>query len=248
MKRNVHNHIEPLYAIRYNVFMRTSSHASAKSKVLLLRKRGYSYNYITEKTGVPKSTLSGWLVGVAYSPNKYTVRRIGKALAASGLAKSRARMNDLTCAQREAELIISKISKRDLLMLGIGVYVGEGTKSNEQVRVINSDARIISIAVRWFTEILSVPKENLQIRLHLYPDNNVQKSIQFWAKQTGISSGQFQKISVDRRLGKKVLNYGKLPYGTAHLSVQSRGDKRFGKHLARLILSMIDIVEGKLRD
>lgn len=228
--------------------MRTSSHIGAKHRVLLLRKKGYSYNYITKQTGVPKSTLNGWLLGVSYSPNQYTVRHIGKARAASALAKSKIRMNDLVEAKEEAAKLISTISKRDLLMLGVGIYIGEGTKSYEQVRIINSDARIVTLAVRWFTEILGVPKDNLRIRLHLYPDSDVQKSIRFWENQTGIPWRSFQKISVDRRTNKKMINYGKLPYGTAHLSVLSGGERRFGKHLARLILSMIDMVEGKLRD
>jgi hypothetical protein len=228
--------------------MKTSLRVGAKSKALLLRKKGYSYNYITQHTGIPKSTLSGWLQKVSYSPNKYTTHVIGKARAASALAKSKIRMGDIAEARKEAIKHIAVVSQRDLLMLGIGIYIGEGTKSHEQVRIINSDARIIALAVRWFTEILSVPKDNLRIRLHLYPDSNVLKSTRFWEKQTGIPKHHFQKISVDRRTNKKMLNYGKLPYGTVHLSVLSQGDKRFGKHLARLIFSMIDIVEDTKRD
>jgi hypothetical protein len=228
--------------------MRTSTHAGSKTSALLLRKKGYSYNYITEQTGIPKSTLSGWLQGIAYLPNKYTSRIIGNARAASALAKSRIRMNDLAEARKEAIEIISSVTQRDLLMLGIGIYIGEGTKSYEQVRIINSDSRIIGLAVRWFTEILSVPKDNLRIRLHLYPDSDVEKSIRFWESQTGVCRKNFQKVSVDRRTNKKMINCGKLPFGTAHLAVLSGGDKRLGKHLARLIFSMIDIVEAKSRD
>ena len=228
--------------------MRTSKQISLKPKTISLRKKGYSYNYITKQTGVSKSTLNGWLQNVAYTPNNYTKRVIGNARAASGLAKNKIRMGDIETARKEAAELVSKISKRDLLILGIGIYIGEGTKSHEQVRIINSDPRIIATSIRWFVNIFSVPMENLYIRLHLYPDNNAEKAILYWSRETGIPKKNFQKISVDRRMNKKMLNYGKLPYGTAHLSVQSKGDKRFGKHLARLIFGVIDIVLDPTRD
>lgn len=213
----------------------------------MLRKRGYSYNFIVRETGIPKSTLSGWLQGVAYVPNSYTKKVIGKARAASGLVKSKIRMHDLAVAQKEAAQLIARVSQRDLLMLGIGIYIGEGTKSYEQVRIINSDPKIILLSIRWFMEVLSVPKDNLYIRLHLYPDNDIRRSILFWMKKTGLPRKSFQKVSIDRRTNKKVLNYGKLPYGTAHLNILSHGDKRLGKHLARLIFGMIDIVTTNKR-
>lgn len=61
---------------------------STKNKAVELRKAGYSHTYIAERTGVSKSTLSSWLGGLSYKPNTETVLKIGKARAASGLAKS----------------------------------------------------------------------------------------------------------------------------------------------------------------
>lgn len=206
-----------------------------KEKTVQLRKNGYSYTYIINKTGVSKSTLSGWLAKIPYQPNKETIDTIGKARAASGLAKSRLKLESIEKACVQAKDDIGKLSKRDLFMLGLGLYLGEGSKSNNNVRIANSDYRVILFAIRWFHEALGLPKKNFSLRVHTYPDSDEKEVFKFWSKVTGFSAGQFMKSQVDYREGKKVSKKGKLPYGTAHLSVRSCGQKEFGVFLSRKI-------------
>ena len=210
-----------------------------RREVFKLRKEGHSYNYISQKTGMSKSTLSGWLSSVTYVPNKITIERIGKARAASGQAKAKIKIESIEKAKREAKKDIGKITKRDLFMLGIGIYIGEGTKTNGIVRVINADPKIIKFAVRWFEKVCNLPKENFRIKLHLYPDNNIKQCIKYWSNISKIPTSQFQKVHTDKRTGKKMSNRGKLPYGTAHLSIRSGGKKEFGVFLARKINAWI---------
>ena len=213
--------------------------STVREKVFKLRKEGYSYKYISEKTDIGKSTLSGWLSGIPYTPNKRTIERIGKARTASGFAKAKQKLKSIETAGREAKNDIGQLIKRDLFMLGIGIYIGEGSKTNDIVRVINADPKIIRFAVKWFEEVCGLPRENFRIRLHLYPDNDIRKSMGFWSNVSGIPIGQFQKTQIDLRKNKKILKKGKLPYGTAHLSVQSNGKKEFGVFLARKINAWI---------
>ena len=51
-------------------------------------------------------------------------------------------------AKEEARKEIGEITKRDLFMLGIGIYIGEGAKTFDIVRVINADPKIIKFTVR----------------------------------------------------------------------------------------------------
>jgi transcriptional regulator with XRE-family HTH domain len=208
---------------------------SIKEEAIQMRRGGYSYTYITEKTGVSKSTLSNWLGGVPYQPNKETINRIGKALAASGLAKSRLKLESIQRARHEAKKDIGKLSKRDLFMAGLGLYIGEGSKSHDIVRITNSNYQIIVFGIRWFNEVLGVPLDNFSMRIHMYPDSNEKEVIKFWTKVTGFSAGQFRKSQVDYREGKKISKKGQLPYGTAHLSVHSCGQKELGVFLSRKI-------------
>lgn len=213
-----------------------------KQKAIDLRKQGYSYSYISGVTFVPKTTLSDWLTNIPFKPNRHTINTIGKALAASGAKKHLIKVESLNKAKLQAEKDIKNISKRDLLMLGLGIYIGEGTKSNNITRIINSDPKIIKLAVRWFKEIFGVGARHIRVTLHLYPDNDERECINFWSKSTGIPANQFQQTSVDRRENKKISKRGKLKFGTAHVSVRSLGNKKFGVYLHRLILAWIDRV------
>ncbi len=213
--------------------------ATIREQVFKLREDGYSYNFISEKIGISKSTLSGWLSGVPYTPNKETIARIGKARAASGEWKAKRKLESFEQAARAAKNEIGKITKRDLFMLGIGIYIGEGAKTNDHIRVINADPKIIKFAVGWFEKVCGLSRENFRIRLHLYPDNNIEQCIKFWSGASGIPMNQFQKTHIDIRENKKIFKKGKLPHGTAHLSIRSNGKKEFGVFLARKINAWI---------
>lgn len=215
-----------------------------KLRSVELRKAGHSYNYISRALGISKSTLSDWLADVPYVPNEETIRRIGVARAASGEAKSKIRRESLFLARKEARRELGKVSRRDIFILGLGLYIGEGSKSYEITRFVNADPAVLNLMIRWFTQALGLPKENLRIRMHLYPDCDEKKSLQYWSKMTTIPLSQFQKSSFDRRTDKKASKSGKLLHGTAHLSLKSFGEKRFGVFLFRKIAAWSEMALG----
>ncbi len=206
-----------------------------KEKAIRLRKEGYSYNYIAEKVGVSKGTLSCWLAEILYTPNEETISRMGKARAKSGEIKSLQKLNSIKMARSEAKQEVGFVNKRDLFMLGLALYIGEGSKSYGIVRIINANPDVIIFMIKWFKEIFGMSDKNFVIRLHLYPDNDEKACLSFWGKETGLPASQFQKTQIDMRKNKKLSKRGKLPHGTAHLSVKSCGNKRFGVFLARKI-------------
>lgn len=215
---------------------------SIKSSATNLRKGGYSYTYISKKTGISKSTLSGWLQSIPYSPNDFTVETIGKARAKSGEAKSKIKKQSYDRAAYSAKNDIGTLTKRDIFMLGIGMYIGEGSKTNDIVRIVNSDPAIIRFAVRWFVDVCGLTADNLVARIHLYPSNDELDAIEYWHAVSGISKHNFQKSSVDTRKNKKSIKAGTTPHGTLHVSVRSRGVKEFGVALSRRIAGWMALV------
>lgn len=213
-----------------------------KNKAIELRKDGYSYGYISKITSVPKSTLSEWLSRIPYYPNKHTIDVIGKARAASGARKSQLKKETLDSARLKAESDVGELSKRDLFMLGLGLYIGEGGKSHDITKMVNANPEMIKLSIRWFREICGVGLDNFKIRLHLYPDNDLNECLNFWSKQTGIPKSQFHPSVVDKRINKKMAKRGKLPHGTAHLLIVKKDNKELGVKLHRLILAWIERV------
>lgn len=210
-----------------------------------LRKEGYSYSHIQKQTGVSKSTLSDWLSKLPYKPNKETLDKIARARLMANQAQRDKKTNSLKKAREIAIKDIGKFTKRDLFMLGIGIYIGEGSKTHNIVRVVNSDPHIIKTTISWFKKCFHLQNSNFSIRIHLYPDTNQDIAISFWSKETGLSKNSFLKAVVDIRTDKKRKNKGKLPYGTAHLTVKGDGDKNLGSFFSRRILSLIDIAHQK---
>lgn len=142
---------------------------------------------------------------------------------------------------------IGNLSNRDLLFLGLGLYMGEGSKLYEMVRVINSDPQVVRIGMKWFRRACGVPERNFSVAVHLYPDSSQKAALAYWSRITGLPRQQFERVQIDRRLGKSGKKQRRLPYGTAHIKIYSRGDLRFGVALHRRIMGWIQAVYQTLR-
>ncbi len=207
---------------------------SIKEKAIQLRKVGYSYSYISRETGLSKSTLSYHLHGIPYTPNSETVKVLGNARIKSGMTKAKSKEESFIKAKKQAKSDIGKMTRRDLFMLGLGVYIGEGSKTHDIIRVVNTDYHVINLFIEWLC-VLGFARTNFVIRIHLYPDSNIKQSELFWSIKTGLPPKQFQKACIDRRVNKDRRRNAKHPHGTAHVTVRSNGEKSLGVAFSRQI-------------
>ncbi len=212
---------------------------SLKKKAIELRKQGYSYSYISSKLGVAKSTLSLWLKDISFIPNEATLNFISQGQKQVVEIKRADKAFSISTAIAYAEEKIGDISEKEFFLLGIGIYIGEGSKSHNFVRVVNSDPRIIRFMVKWFKKCFGLKGENFKVRIHTYPDTNEKETLSYWKKELDLPSDAFYTCSVDRRTNKKRTKEKILPHGTAHLSVVG---KNGGVLLHRKILASIDRV------
>lgn len=211
-----------------------------KNKAIELRKKGDSYSLITGKLGVSKSTLSSWLKEIPYKPSKEVWDRIQSGPLKSGKIKHNKKVANIAKIKKIAKKELGRITERDLWMLGLGLYLGEGTKSYEIVRIINSDPLIVKMAIRWFKKICGLSEKNITIAIHLYPDNNEKGCLTYWSKTLRIPLVQFRKTQIDHRTGKSAKKMRKLPYGTAHVTITSNGNPAFGVNLHRRIMGWLE--------
>lgn len=219
---------------------------SLKEKAISYREKGYSYNMISKKIGVNKSTLSNWLNHIPFSPNEEVVKRIGLAKLKSASFKHNQKIAEIKEMRALAKIELGKLTKRDLWLLGIGLYLGEGTKAYEQIRFSNSNPEVIKIAAVWFREICKLKDINFNPVIHIYPDNNIEETIRYWSEITGLPKKQFGKTYIDIRNNKSKTKRKILPYGTLHLRIKSYGEKQFGKRLHRRIMGWIESVNEQI--
>ena len=200
-----------------------------------LRDQGYSYGMIHEELGVAKSTMSYWFRDKPFKPNHEVVNRIKYGPIKSGAQRHNKRVENIRELKKLGIEELGVLSKRDLWMLGIGLYIGEGSKTTESIRISNSDPATIVTAIKWFKEVCGLSSENIVITLHLYLENNIQMALDYWQNTTKLPYTSFRKTHIDTRDNKKAFKHGKLPYGTAHLRVISNGDFTKGVVLYRRI-------------
>lgn len=211
-----------------------------RNEALKLRKSGFSYGMIKQKLGVSKSTLSNWLSGIPFTPSEALLDRVGKAKLKSAMYNHKLKMESISRMKTEAREEVGGLSARDIFMLGIGLYLGEGSKSTEEVRVSNADPTIINLGIRWLKDFAGLKDENFGLVVHGYPDHNPRDLKRYWSRKTGIPLTRFGKTIIDRRLNKSVLKNRKLPFGTAHLRIKKGTSELHVKGLHRKIIGWID--------
>lgn len=210
-----------------------------KEKATALRKSGHSYNMIYSTLGVAKSTLSNWFKNEPFKPNREALNRLRYGPIKSAQKRHNRRVDETRRLNSIGKTEIGTMSRRDLWLLGVGLYIGEGTKTYENVRIINSDPEVIRLSIRWFKEICGVKDENITVTLHLYPDNDIKQSLIFWRKITRLSTNNFRKIQIDKRDTKSKIRKNKLPFGTAHINIICNGNSDYGVKLHRRIMGWI---------
>jgi len=190
---------------------------------------------IKNELGVSVSTMSYWFSSRPYVPNAATLERIKNGSAKNGIARHNERVESTKKTIFTASREIGKLTHRDLWLLGLGLYIGEGSKSIESVRIVNSDPEVIRISLRWFREVCGLGDENLILSLNIYPDINEAAAIDYWSKVTGLPKSNFRKTQVDRRNNKSNKLRHKLSFGTIQIRVRSNGDTNKGVVLFRRI-------------
>lgn len=207
-----------------------------------LRKEGFSYNKISKKLAVPKSTLSEWLSELDWS------RDIKRELArkANYIARKRLRLINKERrvmwerwrekAREEAREKFPTLCGNPLFIAGLMLYWGEGDSKieNSSVRLSNTNADIIRIFSTFLQKICAVQKEKLRGAMILYPDLSEARCKHFWSAASGIPEGQFIKTQFIKGLHPTK----RLAYGICIVYLSSR-------QLKEKIFVWIDLFQRK---
>lgn len=73
------------------------------------------------------------------------------------------------------------IEEAVLYGLGVGLYWGEGTKSNKLcVRLGNTDSELIKKFIKFLIEMCGIKKEKLRFGLQIFSDMSPRQALRFW--------------------------------------------------------------------
>jgi len=200
-----------------------------KNKALKLRRKGESINDIAKKLKVSKSIVSLWCRDISLSP-----RQIKRLVEKQKIGSYRGRLKFLERVRnkriKEAARLrkeglkeIGKLSRRDIFIAGIAMYLSEGTTfpSKEEVSFSNSDPKVILFILKWFEEICGISNDRfaIQIRINKIHKKRIKKVENYWSKLTGIPLSQFTKTILIKVKNKKIYPNHNIYYGTVRVMV-----------------------------
>lgn len=191
-----------------------------KAKAINLRKTGLSYSQIQEIVHVSKSTLSVWCRDIKLNKfqkeNLEDIRkksaRVGSHIAAKNkiakrIEKSK-QIHDLAIQE------LGELSKRERLIAGIALYLGDGYKTDKRFGFSNADPRIVKFMMNWLLEFANIEKSKIHGRIWLHDNLDEKVAKSFWRKLLDIKESNFIKSYVvknkpnSNKIRKNIHNYG----------------------------------------
>jgi len=129
-------------------------------------------------------------------------------------------------------------------MLGIGLYLGEGSKKETVFQFTNSNPKLIRIFLSWLEDVLEVKKENLILRvmvnqIHKKRDGVIKKH---WSHITGVPENQFRKTIFIKSKNKKIYENFEEHFGT--LAVRARNGTRLQYKTLGLCYALLETMEA----
>ncbi|PIY59311.1 hypothetical protein COY96_02530 [Candidatus Wolfebacteria bacterium CG_4_10_14_0_8_um_filter_37_11] len=209
-----------------------------------LRKKGLSIKSIASDLIVSKSSVSIWCRDINLTKKQKDV--LWKNAIAAG-QKGRLIGAEMNKKKKESNIIfyknqgrrdISRLSKRDFLIAGIGLYWGEGSK-NGKLNFVNSDPDLILFMFKWFQDIIGVKKEDFipRIFINRIHKSRVNKVLKFWSLLLELPVKQFRRTIFIKTKQKKIYeNYDRY-FGMLALRIRN------STNISYKILGLIDALK-----
>lgn len=194
-----------------------------KEQAMSLRKLGKSYAEIEKELRIPRSTLSAWFNGSAWS------QKIKEDLNCVAQANSTVRIVELNNIRGEhleklyAQARLEALEDFEVLkyhptfVAGVMLYWGEGDKASlHRVSLTNTDPAMIKIFMVFLKDVCGISKEKIKAWILLYPDLQESDCKDYWTREAGLQNITFNKsIFIDGRHKTKRLGYGVCTVGVS---------------------------------
>lgn len=197
-----------------------------------LRKEGNSYNQISKKLGIPKSTLSFWLADLKISTKalQKIQERVHKG-SLNGLIKRN--KNQILLAKKRGEEAkkagkqeVNRLFKNPLFLIGTSLYWAEGYKKGaygskwKAVDFANSDPELVKIIMKFYKKICKINDKKIKVQLIAHKNINIDKALNYWSNITKLPKSQFIKTCCSvSKSSKAKRNKNSLTHGTVHIRI-----------------------------
>ncbi|MBU1046209.1 hypothetical protein KKH36_00305 [Patescibacteria group bacterium] len=171
-----------------------------KIKAQQLRKKGWSIRSIEKVLGVSRGSVSSWCIDIKLTDKqksllkKNAIKAGNKGRMIGAKMNHQKKLDKISFYEKEGLKAINNISKKDLLMVGLGLYWGEGVKSDKSaLAFVNSDPDSIVFMKRWFEVIFKIKEEEFMPRIFINEIHRprIKKVLKFWSNLLELPIEQF---------------------------------------------------------
>ena len=194
-----------------------------KARAIELRREGRSVKEIESILGIGRSSISAWVQGIELTESQRQ-RLSARGIAMDVIERRRKTRSVNETVQRTKILEtgfrdIEQLKNIDVLALGLGLYWGEGSKTNRNsIELSNTDPRIIQMYILFLKKYFNFPISKMRGHIGVHSHLSIGEAEKYWSDISGIPISQFHKTSIQKsRAGNGERD--KLPYGTFSVAV-----------------------------
>lgn len=154
-----------------------------------LRAQSWTLVDIARELGVSKSSVSLWVRDVPFEPRPRNRGHPGHAPHPMHLAK----LAEIERCRAEAQELIGRVSDREFLVFGLALYAGEGAKRDGELRLANTDPRLMAAYAAWLRRFFAPDESRFRVALYLHEGLDADAAAEFWSAVTGVPRQQFRR-------------------------------------------------------
>lgn len=221
--------------------------ASQKEQVKKQLLSGLSYKDITNKYGIPKSTVSTWFGNSLPSSTKRArdshladIRKIAYEILKQKWKD--VHRNETQLIQERVRSELSDIQTEDVGFLKgmlAMLYWAEGRKGWSGMRFANSDPNLSILYLDLLRKCFPIDESKLRVELYVHHYHQIHKARLFWSNLLSIPLKQFNKVYLKKRGEKK-----RFRKNVAGICFIYYGDSKLRKELLELGLALKNKIVG----
>lgn len=222
--------------------------SQSRLQARLMRKNGKSIKEIAKILKVSTSSVSIWCRDILLSEKqilelqfRMTDPYYGKRMEYVNKLK-KAHTEKVTSLVKQGEKELGILNKRDIFILGVGLYWGEGFKKDSQLGLATSDILAAKYFIYWLKELFHISNNDLLVRVTLNSvhSGRVKEIEKYWSFNLNIPLSQFAKPFFQKSTLKKVYENKSDYHGVIRIKLRKSKDK------LRLIYGFIKGIETNL--
>lgn len=200
-----------------------------------MRRKGESIREIAKKLVISRSSASLWCRDIVLTEEQVHVLAereqkggaIGRSFAAAAKKEERLHRQELFAGFGANS--VGKLSKRELLLVGLALYWAEGFKKRGRVIFVNSDSRMIILFISWVYMCFDVQLSQLTCRvaineIHKYREQEI---LMYWSRVTKIPLAQFSKTTFIHTKLQKFYENMNTYFGVISISVRKSTNMKY---------------------